>query len=258
MPNVKISDVLAMVLAGAGITLAIQASKAKGQLGMQLELTQEECLELDGEYLSLVVMGDSLAFGLGADSYHDTPGAILSKYLSKNTGMNIKYTNIAQCGATSENLVKQTKIALALAPNLVLMIIGTNDITHAKSTRTGIRHLSRSIEALRNAGAEVYLVPCVDISIVSSIGQPLRSILGAVSKKYAKLQTIKALELGAQVVGQDPIKHHFVCPTMFAVDRFHPSSKGYKIISEHIISSIGESYEILSRPTDMGEGRSCV
>lgn len=248
----RVNDLLAAVLAGAGVTLAIQASKTKKQLGMQLEMTQEEPLEIEGDYLSLIVMGDSLAFGLGADSYHDTPGAILSKYLSENTGRRIKYKNIAKCGATSESLVEQTKVALTLNPHVVLMIIGTNDITHAKSTRTGIRHLTRSIEALKNAGAEVYLVPCVDISIVNSIGQPLRSILGLVSKKYAKLQTIKATELGAQVIGYKPIKHHFICPTMFAVDRFHPSSKGYKIISEHIISCIGGNSEISSRPADMG------
>jgi len=223
-------DAIIAVLAGTGLLLAVQAAKARRQLGAQIRDIVPD-VELDGQ-IRLVFMGDSLSVGLGADKYMDTPGYIVANHLKA------KYLNIAECGAVSRDLPRQSRTAIAFRPDIVVMFIGTNDITRGKSMRAGTKYLSEAVQALVDSGAVVYVVPCVDLSIVRSIGNPLRSVLGGVSRQYGRLQQLRAEQLGAIVINPQPIHKHFCSDDMFAADMFHPSSKAYKIIAEHIIEAL--------------------
>lgn len=235
MFEMKISNALTAIAASTGIILAIQAIKAKQQLGAQLLETEPEELECDG--LTIAFFGDSLAVGLGADKYSDTPGYIVAKRLDA------RYRNYAVSGAVSADLNSQID-TLDVVPDISVIIIGTNDITHGKSMRRGVKYLSDAVTRLKSIGGAVFVVPCIDLDIVSSLNNPLRMILGSISRHYALLQAWDATKAGAHVVDPRPIYKVFNRKVLFSVDRFHPSSLGYKVIAEHLILEIKRKIEL--------------
>ncbi len=223
--------------AATGLLLAYQVAKARRQLGSQLEDCEIELIDTEDlpDVISFVMMGDSLAVGLGASNYHETPGILISKILTTRLNSSVKYHNVAASGAIAIDLYDQTLQALVFKPDITVIVIGTNDITHAKSTSAGIRALRDSIVELHNVGSKVYAVPCIDLSMVSAINEPLRSLLGIFSRKYARVQRETVLGLGATVIDTQILIKQFNNDSMFSIDKFHPSSSGYQLIS-HVIA----------------------
>lgn len=235
----NIKHALATIAASSGLILAVQAIKAKEQLGSQIYEPEPEEIDIEEGNLKIAFLGDSLAVGLGADRYIDTPGYIVSKRLGA------VYRNFAVSGSVSNDLHRQVLLALEFKPDIAVIIIGTNDITHGKSMRKGIKYLCNAIETLKDAGAVVFFIGCVDLEIVAAIGNPLRFILGGISRQYCRLQEWHATRLGAFVISSKPIYKAFDRKVMFAVDRFHPSSSGYRLIAGHVLQSIKDKTDIV-------------
>jgi lysophospholipase L1-like esterase len=240
----KPGGIVLAALAGTGILLFIQGILARKQLGNQLKEYDAETFDMkqSDRLINFVVIGDSLGVGMGADSYHETPGVLVAKSLAANLNCYITYNNFAVSGAATSELHSQTLRAVETKPDIALIIIGTNDVTGLRCKKNGLEHLTRSILLLQAAGAQVFLVPCVDLSIVTAIGNPLRSLLGKMAKSYALHQRQIAERLGAIVIDYQPITSKFVTRQMFSLDNYHPSSEGYIIIAEHIEFVIREHY----------------
>lgn len=231
-------------LAGTGILIAIQAFMAKNKLGNRLKeiiATEQEPSNPD-RMLSLAIIGDSLGVGMGAENYQETPGVLIAKQLAEHHNCYVRYNNYATSGAATCELAAQVTKAIQIKPDIVLMIVGTNDITGLKSQHKGLEHLHRSISLLHAAGIKVFLVPCIDLHIVTAIGNPLRSLLGKMSQQYAKAQANTARKLGAIVIEYQQILSKFNHRSMFSIDNYHPSSEGYAIIAEEIVKIMLEHY----------------
>jgi lysophospholipase L1-like esterase len=201
-----------------------------------------------GTSLRLVVLGDSLAAGLGADSSLDTIGALLAQGLAEAANRPVRLVIVATVGARSADLDLQVTRALLLRPHVAVVIVGGNDITHLSRPQTAIRDLEQGVERLVDAGAEVVVGTCPDVGSIRPIRQPLRSVARRLSRQLAAAQTIAVVEAGGRSVSLgDLLGPHFKehPDDMFAHDRFHPSSVGYVAIAQVLLPSILDSLGFL-------------
>lgn len=185
-----------------------------------------------GGPVHLVMLGDSLAAGLGADRAEQTIGAIIAGGIAALTGQRVELTNHAVVGAESSDLERQLDEALerVAAPDLVLVTIGANDVTHRADRATAVRHLEAMVRRARAAGAEVVVGTCPDLGTVEPVPQPLRLLIRRWSRDLAAAQTVAVVEAGGHTVSLgDLLGPEFAAAPkeMFGKDRFHPSPAGY-------------------------------
>ncbi len=211
-----------------------------------------------GTSLRLVVLGDSVAAGLGADSSLDTIGALLAQGLAEAADRPVRLVIVATVGARSADLDAQVTRALHLQPHVAVVIIGGNDVTHLTRPQSAIRDLEQGVVRLVEAGAEVVVGTCPDIGTIRPIRQPLRSVARRLSRQLAAAQTIAVVEAGGRSVSLgDLLGPHFEehPDDMFAHDRFHPSSVGYEATAQVLLPSILDSLALLEPEERMADSR---
>src|SRR5699024_4571371 len=85
---------------------------------------------LPGRPIRLAVLGDSAAAGYGAPVPQQTFGAFLATGLSAVAGRPVRLRSVAVVGAQSTDVVEQVPLALQINPDVCVVIVGANDVTH--------------------------------------------------------------------------------------------------------------------------------
>ncbi|WP_307812317.1 SGNH/GDSL hydrolase family protein [Phycicoccus sp. CSK15P-2] len=196
-----------------------------------------------GEPYELVVLGDSSAAGMGADHPYETVGAIVANGVSAITGRPVRLTNRAVVGAESGSLERQLANALkeVLHPDVVLVMVGANDVTHRTDRSTAVRHLEQTVRRARALGAEVVVGTCPDLGTIQPVQQPLRTLMRRWSRDLAAAQTVAVVEAGGRTVSLgDLLGPEFAASPaeMFSKDRFHPSAVGYARAAAALLPSV--------------------
>jgi lysophospholipase L1-like esterase len=183
-----------------------------------------------GRPLTLVMLGDSVAAGYGVAKPRQTPGALLATGISRRLGRPVRLHRLAVVGAESRHLAPQVEAALELAPDLAVIVVGGNDVTHQTDQVEAVRQLVAAVRALRAAGAEVVVGTCPDLGTIRPIQPPLRWLARRWSRQLAAAQTVAVVEAGGRTVSLgDLLGPRFAAEPlrMFGTDRFHPSADGY-------------------------------
>jgi len=245
-------------LAGAGVALAgtrallqRQAAVARRRIGKPLG---EDAIDADrvwrrsrgGDPLELLVLGDSIAAGLGALRRKETLDARVAKGLAKGLAKRlqrpVRLRTAAVVGAETSMLAAQLGgLPPAYRPDVAVIVVGGNDVTHRVPVRVSIAHLEAAIGRLRTLGAEVVVGTCPDLGALRPVPQPLRALGGQQSRRLATAQAAAALRLGARPVSlRRAVGHLFVSrpDEMFSVDRFHPSALGYRRTAEALLPAV--------------------
>lgn len=211
-----------------------------------------------GTSLRFVMIGDSLAAGLGADSPLDTIGALVAQGIADAAGRPVRFVNVATVGARSADLEGQVTRALLLKPHIVVMLIGGNDVTHLTRPQAAVRDLGNAVGRLVDAGAEVVVGTCPDLGSIKPIRQPLRTVARRLSRQLAAGQTVAVVEAGgrsvslADLLGPAFSEHP---AEMFADDQFHPSSKGYLLAAEALLPSALDALGLLDLSDQLPNAR---
>lgn len=195
-----------------------------------------------GHQVELLVVGDSIAAGLGADDARGTLGARLARKLSKRTDRAVRLRTIAQVGAESSMLAEQLDdLPVDYRPDIAVVIVGGNDVTHRVPIETSIAHLQDCIERLQELDAAVVVGTCPNLGALRAVPQPLRSLGAWASRQLAQAQRTMALSQGAYVVSLAEVAGPFFITNpeeMFSLDRFHPSALGYKRTATAMLPSL--------------------
>ena len=196
-----------------------------------------------GEPVEILVLGDSSAAGMGAHHRHETVGAIVAGGVSALMGRTVHLTNRAVVGAESSDLQRQLADGLesVTKPDVVLIMIGANDVTHRVDRATAVRHLELAVREIRALGSEVVVGTCPDLGTIEPLAQPLRLLARRWSRDLAAAQTIAVVEAGGRTVSLGDLlgKEFAASPkTMFSEDRFHPSAAGYAKAAAALLPSV--------------------
>ncbi|MQA01592.1 MAG: SGNH/GDSL hydrolase family protein [Streptosporangiales bacterium] len=203
----------------------------------------------DTRALSLLVLGDSAAAGLGATVPAETPGAQLAVGLSALARRPVRLHNAAAVGARSEHLDGQLDVAFEELPrpDIAMIIIGVNDVTHLRSPNQAVPYLRAAVERLRGLGTAVVVGTCPDLGTIRPFPQPLRAVAAAMGRRLAEAQTVATVEVGARTVSLgDLLGPQFAerPSEMFGPDRFHPSSIGYAAAAAALLPSAAAALDL--------------
>ena len=232
---------LAGALGGRGL-LARQAATARTLIGKPLG---EQALDADrtwkkkrGDRIELLVLGDSIAAGLGAERPRDTLGGRLARTLAGRTGRAVRLRTAAVVGSESSALAGQLDaLPTAYAPDVAVVVVGGNDVTHRVPVATSVGHLVACVTELQRRGTHVVVGTCPDLGVRRPGPEPRRT------RQLALAQARAVLPLGASVVSlSDAVGHHFARDPdlMFSLDGFHPSSLGYRHAARALLPALVE------------------
>ena len=121
--------------------------------------------------------------------------------------------------------------ALLTDPDVAVILIGANDVTHTVLPAASVRFLSEAVRRLREADVAVVVGTCPDLGTVSPLPPPLRQVARVWSRRLAAAQTIAVVEAGGRTVSLGSIlgPEFAAAPALlFGPDQFHPSAAGYE------------------------------
>ncbi len=186
----------------------------------------------EADALRFAVIGDSLAAGLGAETADGVPGVMLARGLAEELGQPVDVTTYAIVGATTKDMTDQVDQALVEPPDVVLIVVGGNDVTTKMSIGASAKLLGAEVARLREVGAGVVVGTCPDLLPIQPIRVPLRWIASGWSRLLARAQDRAVRKAGGLTVplGEVVSPEFLVRPDeLFSQDRFHPNGVGYSI-----------------------------
>lgn len=193
----------------------------------------------------MMIFGDSLAAGLGADSPGELPGVLLARGLAEESGWDVRLSIKAIVGATSKGLAGQVE-AMQIAqgkPDISVILIGGNDITARNAIGPSARRVGEAVEALREGGSHVVVGTCPDLGIIKPVPQPLRSVMATLSRRLGSAQAVQVRKAGGVPVSLAEAlapEFHKRGESLFSPDRFHPNSAGYELAAGLLLPAVCE------------------
>lgn len=183
--------------------------------------------------LRLVLLGDSLAHGTGAARPGDALGPRLADALTA-AGHDVRVDVLAVPGATTDDLPPQVARALALRPDLAVVVVGANDLLRLAPPAPSAAALGEAVAGLQRAGADVLAVTAPDLSVVPQVPPAWRAEVQAACATLERLQAAAVSAAGGVAVrlGSELAPRFARQRALLAADRFHPSSAGYAVVAE--------------------------
>lgn len=194
-----------------------------------------------GPAIRIAMLGDSTAAGYGVKEVEETPGAVLGAGIAQRADRRVYLREFAQVGAQSSQLADQVGRALRMEPDVAVIWVGANDVTHGVMPSQSVRWLGEAVKTLTEAGVRVVVGTCPDLGTIRPIPQPLRQVARSWSRRLAAAQTIAVIEAGGRTVSLGSIlgPEFDAAPTVFfGPDRFHPSAAGYSAAAHSVMPSV--------------------
>lgn len=182
-----------------------------------------------GNSKRILLVGDSTAYGAGADRVEDTLAGRFAHDFPQ-----VEVVNYGVNGSLTENVMEQLKRADGQKFNLVLISTGGNDVWHFTNLRKVRRDLHEAIEYAQGIsnGKTILLVynyvalapafPFILRGFIMRRGEIMDGIFLDAAEKFG----IEAVEVFAR--SRQPLSTQNM-NKYFAVDGVHPSSEGYRV-----------------------------
>lgn len=194
-----------------------------------------------GTPLNLMVLGDSTTVSQGS-AYDRGYARGVAQHLA-GKGSQVRLYNVGVSGARAAGVAgEQVAKAANYKPDVAIIGVGANDVTHLTSTATVRRHLLTTIQALRasNPDVRIVLTGSTQMGSVPRFPQPTKSL--------ARIRTSQINRMVVEIVrdnqatfapiaartGPEFDKH----PEYFAADKFHPNSSGYALWTPVVIDAV--------------------
>jgi lysophospholipase L1-like esterase len=188
----------------------------------------------DGEPLTLVVLGDSSVAGVGGVAAEDTLTYGVAKALSDRYRVSLHALGVS--GSRLGHVVgEQLPQVAGLDPDIVLVCVGTNDITHGTTLREARRQLRLLVEGLTEVAPDAKVIvsglPPTETAI--AFHRPLRDLLGLRALLFTRLYRAELTPHGISVfdIARLTKAAFHGKREMFSADLFHPSSAGYAFLA---------------------------
>ncbi|HET6625207.1 MAG TPA: SGNH/GDSL hydrolase family protein [Nocardioidaceae bacterium] len=256
MGKVAAARKLAAAAAFGGGGLSVLGASLYGVLRTEALLARKTIGNADGEApdcsgwygrgrpgppIKIALVGDSSAAGYGVETVEQTPGVHLASGVAEGADRRVYLRSFAFVGAQSRDLEAQLDRALAMNPDVAVILIGVNDVTHTVRPSESVRLLEHAVRRLREARVEVVVGTCPDLGTIEPIAPPLRQVARSWSRRLAAAQTIAVVEAGGRTVSLGSIlgPEFAASPALFfGPDQFHPSAAGYSSLASVLLPSV--------------------
>ena len=198
--------------------------------------------DLPGRPIRCIMLGDSALVGYGMDRADATPPALIGMGLAHVLDTPVDVHSMAVVGAKTADLREQVNRGLTYKPDVAVIVIGTNDVTHRLlASPPSARLLGATVTRLVAADCEVVVGTCPDLGTIQPIPQPLRWVARQRSRALARDQMLAVVAAGGRAVSLGDLLGPVFAEKydlMFGADRFHPSATGYANMASVLVPSI--------------------
>ncbi|MDA0563095.1 GDSL-type esterase/lipase family protein [Streptomonospora sp. S1-112] len=177
--------------------------------------------------------------------------------LAAATGRAVEWRATARSGADAARVAGPLLAAAAeeagtsWRPDLVLVVVGVNDVTRMTSGRAFARTAAAIAAGARAhwPGAAVLFSAVPPLDLFPALPWPLRPLLGLRSRHLdARLRAVAARVPGA---GHAAFPRAALSGAgVFAADGFHPGAEGYRRWAVHLAARLRNSLDTSGRATD--------
>lgn len=184
----------------------------------------------NGKQVKYLVMGDSTAVGQGGEV--QTLATQTAQFIAND--QQVLLLNTAVSGARAADVLDdQLKDGLKHNPDIVLIIVGSNDVTHATSLSSIKSSIQQTVDALlaQNCNAKIVLTGSAAMGTVPRIPKPLRFLAGQRTNRVNAVfdDIVKTNSLTFAPIAERTGPIFARDKTLFASDNFHPNQKGYDV-----------------------------
>lgn len=176
----------------------------------------------------LLVLGDSTAAGVGAETQADALSGNLARTIRDRFGRGTSWRAVGRNGATARDIITDyLSEATDAEADLVFLTIGANDALGLRSRGSFRRDVVQIVEAMRHANPKalilVSLMPRFDR--FAALPQPVKWNLALHAASLEDGARAGVSGLSDVFAIPKPIPY---TPEFWASDRFHPSAEGYR------------------------------
>lgn len=171
-------------------------------------------------YGTIVIMGDSLASGYGANLASSRPLKYLSDLPHK------KVIDISRSGSRSSDTLKQTEKAVELKPDLIFVSSGGND-TIADAMQSGSYKSEKTIKEMTEVFTKLVGTGATVVYLGLDIPIPGAERLTRISK-IAKEKGVIVFDGMSTLWGNKNLMRDYI----------HPNDEGYKILGASLIKAV--------------------
>jgi len=186
--------------------------------------------------LSLLVIGESTAVGVGVDDQSAGLAAQLARLLARD-GRAVAWAAIGRSGPRVSGTLAETVPRLVGEPAVVVVALGVTDVmglTSLRRWRAGIEAILGELRPHLRDGGRIVLSGLPPLRHFPSLPQPAREVAALHADALDACLADVAPRRGALHV---PI-HHLARPDHLAADGFHPSAVGYRAWAEAIAAAL--------------------
>ena len=219
--------------------LVIQGYQVKKNIPRLLEPEGERCGVIgQGKSLSILILGDSAAAGVGVQSQeHALLGCVLSELKDQ---FEISYHLQAKTGDTTLQVIQNAKQLIPQHYDVVISSVGVNDVTKLTSPQKWIKQQTQLYcEIEQRFSPNLVLVSGVPpMNMFPALPNPLAWLFGQYTKKMnqALIQLIEK-KSNYELIKYD-LKKFQALNLEMAEDGFHPSQEIYQIWAKEVASLI--------------------
>jgi len=194
------------------------------------------------DVVSIVLLGESTAAGVGAATHDRALAGWLARGLSEQLLRPIRHRSLGLVGARAIDCLEQT-LPFELLPLLkrepatvVVLMLGANDTTKLTPRKRWRAELHRLVDELRGGtSGPIVLTGVPPMAHFTALPQPLRAVVGARARMLDDDIALVASERQQTYhhAPRVPMKREFL-----ASDGFHPSERGYEVWAEQLTELI--------------------
>jgi lysophospholipase L1-like esterase len=185
--------------------------------------------------LNLLVIGDSMAVGVGVDDAAQGLAGCVAAELTRHTGRPVRWRARGRNGATAKDVIRDfLDDALKGPTDVVVISLGANDSMQVRSHRAFRRDIKRIVRtiAARHPRAVVLMSALPAFHRFGLLPEPLRGTLYLHSQSL-EVSARRALERFPRAHMTPPLPPY--AADHFATDDFHPSAQGCIEWAEFIV-----------------------
>jgi lysophospholipase L1-like esterase len=197
--------------------------------------------------LRLAVLGDSTVAGLGAPTMEEALPVQVAERVASALDRRVAVMGYGVSGARTADLHEgQLPDVGGFAPDVVVIVIGSNDATHLTPTWTMRAELDALLVAVaEELGAPVVLGGVPLFGEATALARPLRDVVGLYAAILRPVQRSVADEHGATFVdiARDASPRFVGVADAMSRDGFHPAPTGYGFWADAIAPAVIDALE---------------
>jgi lysophospholipase L1-like esterase len=227
--------VLAVLLTPTAVVIGLYASRIRFSRRLVAQRRPDESRP-ERSRRTIVIAGDSTAFGVGALPGESTAGRLAAAY------PHARVINVSKSGARIGHVVDQLGRSDTRAADLVLIHACANDVVEFRPVEKVEADLRAAVARARAISPNVILMPGHNFSIAPFFLRPISRIIFRHAVRVHAMVERVASELGVIFVDlfREPHDDPFAIEPSryYCLDRLHPSGEGYALWFAALIAQV--------------------